>query len=245
MRRWDYFFFLLSLSFLSPAWANPNSRGVESLHPEVERVRGFQEYLAQKNKRNSDQEQGMKEHLDLLESQAKELERARLEYAKQKKKERLPEETASYRDHIIERQSLRAEDSTARQEYLLEKAEELRLLKGIGLNGMTELGLPENRPRYELEKRSLYGGKASFSRSKEADMPGRNFGRPSNQFSPPPPAPTEPMDTMEPPPFDDFPPPVFPEADSFDLPPPPQMDGGDDFFPPPPPPPEFDDGFNF
>lgn len=247
MRRWTLTAFFLFLSLSLKVDAKPDLRGVESEHPEVERVKGFPEYLKQKKKNTYDQERELQIHLEMLEVQAREYEKARLEYVRQKKSEILPENSVAYRDHIIERQTLRNEDSAALAEFKNEKARELRLLKGVGLDGMTELGLPETRPRYELEKRSLYGGKTSYLKPKDA-MPERNFGRPSNQFSAPPP-----MENPEPAPFDDFPPPAFPD-EGFDLPPPPPMDpflgepgtgGPDDFFPPPPPPPEFDDGMNF
>jgi hypothetical protein len=253
VRRCWFLLFLLLLGVSLSASAKSDGRGVESEHPEVERVRGFSEYLKEKNKRNSDQERGLQIHLEMLEVQAREYEKARREYAKQKKQEILPENSSAYRDHIIERQALRREDINASLEYKKERAREQRLLRSIGLNGMLELGLPELRPRYDREKRSLYGGKTNYSRPKET-LPDRNFGRPSNNFTQPPPPPTDFPDNfgMEPPPFDDFPPPAFPE-DGFDLPPPPPMDpflgepgtGADDFFPPPPPPPEFDDGMNF
>lgn len=254
MRRWPSLLFLFFLSVSLSTAAKPDERLVESEHPEVERVRGFSEYIKEKNKRNTDQDRGLQIHLEMLENQAREYAKAQKEYAKQKKQEILPENSSAYRDHIIERQSLRQEDKSSAAEFKIERSREQKLLKGIGLNGMTELGLPEQRPRYELEKRSLYGGKATYSRSKEA-LPERNFGRPSNQFSPPPPAATEPPDNFgtDLPPFDEFPPPAFPDSDGFDLPPPPPMDpllgepgtGADDFFPPPPPPVDFDDGMNF
>lgn len=254
MRRWLFLLFLLLLNVSLSVTAKADDRGVESEHPEVERVKGFSEYLSQKNKRSSDQDRGLQIHLEMLEVQARDYNKAQKEYAKQKKQEILPENSSAYRDHIIERQSARQEDLSALGEFKSEKSREQKLLKGVGLNGMTELGLPELRPRYELEKRSLYGGKATYSRSKET-LPDRNFGRPSNQFSPPPPAATEPIDNFgtDLPPFDEFPPPAFPDSDGFDLPPPPPMDpllgepgtGADDFFPPPPPPVDFDDGMNF
>lgn len=242
--------FLVSLLTL----AKSDDRGVESEHPEVERVRGFAEYLRQKNKRDTDLERGLQIHLEKLEIQAREYEKARQEYAREKKREVPPENSVAYRDHIIERQNIRKEDQNAIQEFKVEKARERSLLRSVGLDGMTELGLPENRPRFELEKRTLYGGKATFSRPKDP-LPDRNFGRPSNNnFTQPPPPPSDfPDFGAESAPFDEFPPPAFPEGDNFDLPPPPPMDpflgepgtGADDFFPPPPPPPEFDDGMNF
>ncbi len=219
-------------------------------HPEVERVLGFEEHQQQKRQNDQELERGPRLHLEKLEIQSREYEKARREYQKEKRSEVPPEKQLSYQEHLQTRSEQRQESLGATEEHRKLKAEERRLLNNIRLDGLRELGLPEKRPRYGFDKRALYGAEPKFSRSKE-NFPGgggyippanNNFGSGGgNQDIFPPPAP-----------FDEFPPPpTFPEGD-FDLPPPPppmeadpMMPGGDDFFPPPPPPPAFDDNFNF
>jgi hypothetical protein len=252
VRRYQFslLFFLVPLFQGFVALAQSLSTGAAT-HPEVVRVLGFEEHQQQKKQNNQELERGLRLHLESLEIQAREYEKARREYQAEKRSEVPPEKQPSYREHVESRDEQRKERFLAVQEQRRIKAEERRLLKNIHLDGSRELGLPENRPRYEIDKRALYGAEPKFSRSKEV-FPGgggytppanNNFGSGSgsgNQDVFPPPAP-----------FDDFPPPpTFPEGD-FDLPPPPPMDadpmmpgGGEDFFPPPPPP-AFDDNFNF
>lgn len=216
----------------------------------MERVLGFEEHQQQKRQNTQELERGLRLHLEKLEIQAREYEKARREYQSEKRSEVPPEKQPSYQEHLQERTELSKENLLAVEEQRKIKAEERRLLNNIRLDGLRELGLPEKRPRYPVDKRALYGAEPKFSRSRES-LPGgggytppmnNNFGSGGgNQDLFPPPAP-----------YDDFPPPpTFPEGD-FDLPPPPppmeadpMMPGGDDFFPPPPPPPAFDDNFNF
>lgn len=103
---------------------------------------------------------------------------------------------------------------------------------------MEEYGLDKERPRFDIAKRNMYGGKGS---STPSSSPSSGFSGSAPSF---PPAPA----------FDDFGgegyvPPPFPPAESFEAPPegfpppPPPVpfpEGGTDFdngyFPPPPPP---------
>ncbi len=248
MRRYFSVLFILSIHFYS--WGNPSRNQFVLEHPEVERARGFQEYLEQKRKLMKTQDQGLQIYLEGLEVQAREQERARQEYKMQKKSEIKPELSREYQEHLGERQATRDEKDLLELNYRKEKLVEAQILNQIRLDKMAELGLPENRPRYDLEKRSLYGGQPQFSRSK-VPFPNQpsapNFGSGGSPFPPS----QEPFPPAAP--FDDFPPPpAFPD-DNFDLPPPPPMDplegesgtGSDDFFPPPPPPPAFEDNFQF
>lgn len=214
-------------------------------HPEVQRVLGFEEHRKQKRTNSQEQEKGLRLHLETLEIQAREYEKYRREYLAQKRTERPLELTPSYQEHLQERDSAREDQEGARIEQRRLKAEEKRLLNRIRLDAMRELGLPESRPRYENDKRALYGAEPKFTRMKET-FPG------GGGYIPPAPVNSPGSDNFPPPPsnFEDFPPPpAFPE-DNFDLPPPmpgedPSMPPGDDFFPPPPPPPPFEDNFNF
>jgi hypothetical protein len=112
---------------------------------------------------------------------------------------------------------------------------------------MEEYGLDKERPRFDIAKRALYGGKpgAGSSGSSGGGSGGGRFTPPSpppfddfgDNYVPPPPPPMEPF---EPPPPEAFPAPV---------PPPPfPAPGGDfdnGFYPPPPPPPMPDTGGPF
>ena len=116
-----------------------------------------------------------------------------------------------------------------------------------------ELGLDEERPRYDYRKRASFGGKSQWKGSSASGGGGSSFGRGGGGFGgggslPPPPTfddidngyvPAPNMDD-----FGDIPPPPPP--------PPPAYDndfgggtGGGDFIPPPPPPAGFGDDPDF
>ncbi len=219
----------------------------QSLHPEVRRTRGFEEYKRQKKLLDVDRDKGLAAHLETVELEKREYEAALEEHRRQKKKDKPLEYTPAYTEKKTERreEQIRAEKDL--ESFRAEKRTERKLLEQANINKMEELGLPEDRPRFDLNKRALYGATTTFGKSKSGS--GGSFGGGSGGFSAP--------DSYSPPPpssFDEFPPPpTFPD-DNFDLPPPPPpppmpfddgmgMNAPFDEFPPPPPPPV--DDFQF
>lgn len=233
----------------------------EHEHPEVTRTRGFQEYKEQKRLLDQEKEKGLELHLEKLEMEKREYQQALDEYRAQKKKEKPLESTAAYPEHLALRAEQRKKYEAAVEEIRQDKADEKRLLKQVRINKMEELGLPENRARYDLEKRALYGANPKYGKSSKGSgsssglggsgggsFPDFNSGGGGGFYNPPPP-----------PAFDEFPPPpAFPSDEGFDLPPPPPPPPFDDsngmgmgqpsfdeFPPPPPPPPPPVEDFSF
>lgn len=220
----------------------------QALHPEVRRTRGFEEYKRQKKLLEVDRDKGLAAHLETVELEKREYEAALEAHRRQKKKEKPLEYTPAYTEKKAERREDQIRSEKDLESFRAEKKAERKLLEQAHLNKMEELGLPEDRPRFDLNKRALYGATTSFGKSKSGGGSGFGGGSPGgfsapDSYSPPPPSS-----------FDEFPPPpTFPD-DSFDLPPPPPpppmpfddgmgMSAPFDEFPPPPPPPV--DDFQF
>jgi hypothetical protein len=218
-------------------------------HPEVVRTEGFKEYKRQKKFIEEEREKGLSLHLERQEIERREYDEALKEYRKEKAKEKPPELTPLYKEYLASKDEDQRQNQADLEEFREDKKAQNRELKIVHLDPMEELGLPEDRPRYDIKKRALYGATTKhFGRVSGAGVPdsgssGGSGG--SSNFTPPSSG------------FDEFPPPSsggFPE-DNFDVPPPPPPpmpfdDGGTSFntpfedFPPPPPPPP-DDNFNF
>lgn len=194
------------------------------LHPEVRRTRGFEEYKRQRKLLDVDRDKGLAAHLETVELEKREYQQALEAHRKQKKKDKPLEYTEAYTEKKAERREEIAKAEKDLESFRAEKREERRQLQQAHLNKMEELGLPEDRPRFDLDKRALYGATTNFGKSKSLGGSGGSSssggGFSSPDYSPPPSS------------FDEFPPPPsFPGEDNFDLPP-----------PPPPPPMPFDDG---
>lgn len=210
---------------------------------EDERRKGF--YQKQKDDKEFDQEReaGLKAY---LKEQAEWEEQRKKDIAadKNRKKQESPnEDSPEYKADRKEKLQDYEEYETHRKAYIKDKlAKEPKNLAEAKKReewALEEYGLDKERPRFDIAKRNMYGGKGSGPVSSGSSG---NFGGSSAPSFPPPPA------------FDDFGgegyvPPPFPPAESFDAPPegfpppPPPVpfpEGGGDFdngyFPPPPPP---------
>ncbi len=215
-------------------------------HPELERVRGFDDYKMQRQMNDREREKGLALHLERIEMERREYEAALQEHRKVKRKEKPLESTPSYKENVRDRERDKQRRIAEQEEFIADKKVERRRLNQAKINKLEELGLPEDRPRFDIKKRTLYGAASPFDKA-----PPSTGGGGSNSFAPsdggfPMPPPAQ---------FDEFPPPpTFPGDDNFDLPPPPPppmpYDEGMgmnnppfDEFPPPPPPPG--DDFQF
>lgn len=246
MRRHEnhplFLILFLSLGFVTPLQARSNREQPRMVHPEVERVRGFDEHQKEKREAERDRERGLQIHLEQIEIEKRAYAKAVEEYRKQKKTTKPLEETPAYKTYLTEKAANEREAEKFREEFKVEKREEARLRKQANLDPMRELYLPEDRPRFDVKNRTLYGAESQFGKGgfKGGGRIDPGSGDTGGGFSSPGYNPPE--NTFTPPGFDEFPPP--PIEDNFDLPPPPPlppMDGDlgppDDFFPPPPPPP--------
>lgn len=211
-------------------------------HPEVRRVRGFEQYKKQRKLVDREREKGLTLHLEKLEMEKREYDRALAEYRKEKRKEKPLEETLAFKQRIEERREEKRDAEIDREEFRQFKRVEQKQIAQAKLNKMEELGLPEDRARFDLKKRALYGAPSSFGKGPKASTGS------AAPYSPPASSGSDYYPTPPPPSFDEFPPPPSFGDDSFDLPPPPPpplpYDDGTGFnsapfdeFPPPPPPP--------
>ena len=244
---------LLSILFTSVLLVGlffASSAKAQEEHPEVKRTRGYEDYNRQKKLIEQERDRGLSLHLEKLEIEKREAAVALEEYRKIKRKEKPLEYTEAYQENLAERKKEKKITEEELEEFRADKKIEKRQLEQAHLNKMEELGLPEDRPRFDIKKRALYGATAKFGKSNQlgggSSGGGGSFDGGGGSNYTPPPANS----------FDEFPPPPsFPGEDNFDLPPPPPPppmpfdDGGmgnaapfDDFPPPPPPPVE---DFNF
>lgn len=238
---------LLLLSFVaSSAWGES---------PDEARLQGFAQHHKAKDRFEQARQQGERAYLEEEDQWERQKDRQLEEYKKNKKSivmtEDGPEAQADAAakkrwDESYEKERRVYAAESARRESLDREAKKLP-------TESQELGLLEDRPRYDYRKRAMFGGKPKFgSSASSGSSGGSSFGGGSSSPSFPPP-----------PTFDDFggdggyvPAPNMPE-DYGDIPPPPPPPpppfgddfgggfGGDSDFPPPPPPPPFEGGGDF
>lgn len=215
---------------------------------EAERRKDFFTHQADVKKDNEARERGLTGYLQEQEAWDERREKALAEHKKRRKAESPEEGDASWRQDQKEKAEYRAQYQEKRREYVAEKAKlkpkTPAEIRSEQLFAMQELGLPSERPRYDIAKRVLYGARAHWAGTPGgAPMGGHappSFGNPSIPNFPPPPA------------FEDFgennaggyipPPPPPPEGfegqqENFIPPPPPPMpfpDEGGGYYPPPP-----------
>jgi len=195
---------------------------------EDERRKGFYQKQKEDHSYEQEREAGLKEY---LKEQAEWEEQRKKDIAADKSRKRHESPLEGGADYKADRNK-KYEDyeeyEVKRKGYIKEKLASEPKNKAEAKKreewALEEYGLDKERPRFDIAKRNMYGGKGGSS------SPSGNFGSGSAPSFPPAPA------------FDDFGgegfvPPPFPPADSFE----PPMDGG---FPPPPPPVPFPEGSN-
>ena len=123
-------------------------------HPEVRRTRGFEEYKKQKKLLEQERDRGLSLHLEKLEIEKREYAISLEEYKKEKSKEKPLEYTEAYQEKIQERKVERRESQRDLEDFRADKKVERRQLEQAHLNKMEELGLPEDRPRFDIKKRN-------------------------------------------------------------------------------------------
>lgn len=229
---------------------------------EVERLQGFAKQQNEGNQFDKARQQGERAYLEEEEQWENQKDRALQEYKKNKSHAGMTEDSPEARaDAAAKKEYADVYEKERRSYVALSKKQAEIDRKALKLpSEPQELGLLEERPRYDYRKRAMYGAPLKFGKNASSSSSGSGsgysggFGGGSGSSFPPPPT------------FDDgggyVPAPN--NADDFgDIPPPPPpppvfgdgvngMDdfggsnfGGDSDFPPPPPPPIFEGGSDF
>jgi hypothetical protein len=227
-------FILGTLFFLSSSMAQQS---------EVERLRGFKRFKNQNKMFDAEREEGYTEYLEDLEKDLLRQHRALAEFKKKRRLEVPLEETKYYQQYLNSKKEEQDEYDESLEGYLKEQKKWGSEKFKRPFSEEFELDIVSDRPRYEIKKRALYGGKPKYEKKSAASgAPGMSSGAKSSNSGgsgksegsvpPPLPPPGEPF-------YEDIPPP----------PPPPPMPmegmedfGNDGFIPPPPPPPPMFDG---
>ena len=212
MRRHLIFAIIFFCSNLAPVWADDD--------PEKERLGGFAEHQNKQKKLDQLRESGEQEFLENEARWADQKNRQLLDYKKSKKNAEIKEDgaeakadAASKKDYVDQYEKERVLFIKERVKRKSFSREALKLP-----SEQKELGLAEERPRYDYRKRVLYGANPKWGRK----PPGSSV----DSFSP-----SSGGTSFPPPPtFDDF------GGDTGYVPAPNMSDDMGDMVPPPPPP---------
>ncbi len=239
---------LFLLATLLGSWAMAQDR-------EEVRLQGFAQHQKEKSRFNRAREQGERAYLEEVEQWENEKDRHLDAYKRGRNKVEMNEDGPEARADAAAKKEIEKQYEELRRAYKAEKSKKAELSREARQlpSEKEELGLVEDRPRYDYRKRAAFGAKPKFGKSASSSgSSGSSSGGSSSSFPPPPsfddfggdggyvPAPNLPDD------FGDIPPP----------PPPPPPFGDDfggfggemgdgDFPPPPPPPPPFEGDNNF
>ncbi|MNK07831.1 hypothetical protein D3C87_257510 [compost metagenome] len=202
----------------------PLSSGAAEVSAEVTRLRGFAQH--QKADRQFDKARQSGERAFFEEEE--QWENARRKAMTGFKKEQIKNEMSDYGPQA------RADEAEKKREALVHEKNREAYAKQVQdfdrskypdlVSEMTELGLDQERPRYDYRKRKLYGDPSKFKSGSSSSGPSNGGG---SSFPPPPTT------------FDDFG--GGPDGGYV---PAPNMDDFGDVPPPPPPPPFGDDQYN-
>jgi hypothetical protein len=226
---------------------------------EVDRLSGFAKHQSNDEQYDKARIQGEREYLEEVEQWEHKKERELQAYKTISKDRRvdMDEDSPDAKADAVQKKKLAEQYEEDRKKHSLSRAKNKSFdRQALGLpSEIKELGLDQERPRYDYRKRASFGattklGKNTFksSGSSSGGYSGGGGGgsRGGNSFPPPPPA------------FDDFqdgggylPAPTLNDDYMGDIPPPPPppppfggegMGGGINDFPPPPPPTFGDEG---
>lgn len=219
----------------------------EDLEHESNRRKAFKEYEDEKKKTEKEQNKGLSLWLEEQEQWDMNREKAKFEYKKEKRP--TPDEgSPEYLADLAEKQRAQRVVEEGRKQHIAIKQNIIAQFQPQNVTTEEEeLGMYNNRPRYDLRKRgrnkwskggsSFGGGSSGSSGSGSGGFQNDNF-----DFPPPPPPDFNsiPQDGG----FDDFPPPPPPSGDFGNAPGTFDSGFGDAPIPPPPPPPP-DGGWDF
>lgn len=230
-----------------------------SQNKEAARRKSFYRHKEEARQADIERERGLREYLAEQAAWDEQRERDRKADQKRKKQEvpgeDSPEYKAEQRRRLAEYEELEAARKKFVQQKKLEEAKDSKEVAAREAWAMEEYGLDQQRPRFALDKRVLFGAKPSTNSSHASGGSSSSFGGSGGSFN----NNSNNNSYAEPAPYSGFdgyvPPPPFPEGndgyvppnDGFVPPPPPafpgtgEFDGG--FYPPPPPPPPGFDGY--
>lgn len=228
---------------------------------EQERLTGFAKHQKDNIQYGKAREQGERAYLEEEEQWENKKERELQEYKKQAKKQVIKDEGPEFKEDAAQKKKLEAEYEKNKEIYAKNRAKRKEFDRNAAHlpTEAQELGLDQDRPRYDYRKRASFGATPKYGKNASSSS-GRSSGGSSGSFGggggsapsfPPPPS------------FDDFndggymPAPTLDNNEYMgDIPPPPPPpppfggdgggfsgEGGD--FPPPPPPTFGDDGGDF
>ncbi|MFM6929216.1 MAG: hypothetical protein ACKOX6_12180 [Bdellovibrio sp.] len=197
------------------------SSAAHAMGAEESRLLGFAQHQNNNKQFDKAREQGERAYLEEIEQWELERNRDLQEYRKTKKIQAIAEDGPEARADEVERKKYKENYDKVRREYIAEKAKDQALerkAKGLPTEAQ-ELGLDQERPRYDYKKRAYFGGKPGRNSLTPSSGGGRgsgNYGGGNNNATPFPPPPT----------FDDFdngyvPAPNISPEDFGDVPPPP------------------------
>lgn len=239
--------FLLILSSLVTNWSWAQVS-------EETRLRGFAEQRKNATQFEEARQRGERAYLEEEEQWENQKNRDLDEYKKSKKKIEMNEDGPEAKADAAAKKALAKTYEEDKQAYNAEKSKQEKLAReSLNLpSEAQELGLDENRPRYDYRKRASFGAQQKFGKSASTGGGSSSSSGGSSSYGG---GSSSPGNFPPPPTFDDFGdgggyvPAPMPE-DFGDVPPPPPpppppyddfggFGGGVDFPPPPPPPPPF------
>ncbi len=215
-----------------------------AMDAEEERLRGFAEHQSKLSRFDEAREGGKRAYLEEQEQWASEKDRDLAEYKKNKPKDvpAMDESSPQYREWEKQKKAQAQAYEETRKAFAAQSAKNKELdreAKGLPTLAQ-ELGLDQERPRFDFAKRHFGTSPGGSSASSGSGRGGGGSFNSGNSSFPPPPT------------FDDFsdgyvPAPNVSPEDFGDVPPPPPppmptgfdngFNNGSEFIPPPPPPP--------
>lgn len=242
-------FLLTVVSFFLSSWGlNATARNTE-----IDRLSGFAKHQKENQQYDKARQQGERAYLEEEEQWENKKLRELEEYKKQSKKRLMSEEGPEAKEDAAQKKKLQLQREEDKEAYVQERKTKKSFdRQALGLpSEMKELGLDQERPRYDYRRRASFGATPRYGKnlpSSSGSSGGYSGGGSSGGSFPPPPT------------FDDFqdggylPAPTLNDDYMGDIPPPPPPPSfgdsnfsgeGSDFPPPPPPPPTFGDDPDF
>ncbi|MCB0368357.1 MAG: hypothetical protein KDD45_02690 [Bdellovibrionales bacterium] len=220
---------------------------LQAAESEMKRLDGFRQFKKDSQAYDYEREKAYSAYLENLEKEAFDREKAIEDYRKNKKKTKPLEDTPAYLDDLQVKLAWQKKYEEDLQSYKAQREAFFYKKQHRPFSEEYELDILSNRPRYEYQKRALYGAKPKYKKVPMNEYGGApasgmpylpsDAGNDSSDIPPPPPLPPD----ISQPFLDEIPPPPpMPMDGGYDY----NGDGNDgDFIPPPPPPPMFDGEF--
>lgn len=239
-------FTLILTAFIVSSWGSEAAAQIS----EAERLSGFAKHQKENSQYDKARQQGERAFLEEEEQWENKKMRALQEFKKQRKDRFVQDDGPEFQEDAAQKKKRLLQYEKDRELYAQDRKKKKSFdRQALGLpSEIQELGLDQDRPRYDYRKRASFGATPKYGKNSPSSSgsSGGSYGGggSSSPSFPPPPS------------FDDFqdggylPAPTLNDDYMGDIPPPPPPPpfGGDmgfsgegDFPPPPPPPPTFGD----